>query len=126
MNLAVELLPDDQGSAGRVVGDVGLCWRSDVHAHAEIGYVIHPDSQGHGYATEAAAAVVDLAFTGLGAHRVTGQIDARNLASAAVLERLGLRWEGHLVENEFVKGEWADEVIYAVLDRQWSDRHPTP
>jgi len=126
MNLAVELVGDDGDPSGRVVGDVGLCWRSEVHAHAEIGYVLHPDSRGQGYATEAATALVDLAFSGLGAHRVTGQIDARNRASAAVLERLGLRREGHLVENEFVKGEWTDEAIYAVLDREWSSRRPAP
>ena len=53
-------------------------------------------------------------------HRVFGQIDARNTASARVLERLGMRREAHLVENEWVKGEWTDEVIYAVLAAEWA------
>jgi RimJ/RimL family protein N-acetyltransferase len=114
VNLAVEL----RGSAV-VVGDVGLCWTSDVHRQAEIWYAFLPAHHGHGYATEAAAAMVDLAFSGLEAHRVSAQIDARNAASAALLERLGMRRQAHLVENEFVKGEWTDEVIYAVLAREW-------
>lgn len=114
MNLAVEV-----AATGQVAGDVGLCWQSDDHRHAEIGYTFHPDHHGHGYATEAARAMVDLAFAGLGAHRVTGQLDSRNGASAALLERLGMRREAHLIENEWVKGEWTDETIYAVLDREW-------
>ncbi len=120
MNLAVEVV-----ASGRVVGDVGLCWRSDIHRRAEIGYTLLPDQRGLGYATEAAAAMVELAFTSLGAHRVSGHLDQRNRASAAVLERLGMRREAHLVENEWVKGEWTDEAVYAVLAREWRARPST-
>jgi RimJ/RimL family protein N-acetyltransferase len=35
------------------------------------------------------------------------------------MERLGMRREAHLLENEFVKGEWADEFDYAMLEREW-------
>jgi RimJ/RimL family protein N-acetyltransferase len=117
MNLATEL-----SAEGIVVGDVGLCWRSDAHRQGEIGYVFFPEHQGHGYATEAAAAMIELAFTDLAVHRVTARLDARNTASAAVAQRLGLRSEAHLVENEFVKGEWVDELVFAVLDREWTGR----
>jgi RimJ/RimL family protein N-acetyltransferase len=117
INLAVEV-----AATGTVVGDVGLCWTSQIHRQAEIGYSFHPDHRGHGYATEAAAALVDLAFTGLDAHRVSGRLDARNTASAALLERLGMRREAHLVENGYVKGEWTDEVVYAVLAPEWAAR----
>jgi RimJ/RimL family protein N-acetyltransferase len=82
--------------------------------------VFDPEMGGQGYATEAAAAMVDLAFNGLGAHRVYARIDARNLASVRLAKRLGLRREAHLRENEWFKGEWTDELIYAVLDREWS------
>ncbi len=125
LNLAVELAAGDERPAGRVVGDVGLCWISDVHRQAEIGYSFHADSRGHGYATEAATAMVDLAFTRLGVHRVSGRLDARNLASAGVLERVGMRREAHLVENEFVKGEWTDEFVYAVLAHEWDSLQPS-
>lgn len=113
-NVAVERAAD-----GVVVGDVGLCWRSDVHRQAEIGYLFDPAHHHQGYATEAAVAVVELAFAGLGAHRVCGRLDARNDASARVLERLGMRREAHLRENEYVKGEWCDELVYAVLASEW-------
>jgi RimJ/RimL family protein N-acetyltransferase len=107
---------------GPVIGDLMLRYTSAVDRQAEIGYVFHPDAQGRGLATEAARALVDLAFDGLGVHRVYGAIDARNGASARVLEHLGMRREAHLVENEWVKGEWTDEVIYAVLADEWAQR----
>lgn len=114
MNLAVELAAD-----AIVAGEVGIRWVSEEHRQAEISYMLLPAHRGVGYATEAARAMVDVAFDQLGAHRVCGCLDARNTASASVLERLGMRREAHLVENEFIKGEWADEVIYGVLAREW-------
>ncbi|MDX6496395.1 MAG: hypothetical protein QOE17_2381 [Gaiellales bacterium] len=48
-----------------------------------------------------------------------GRLEARNAASAGVLERIGMRREAHLVENEFVKGEWQSELVYAILQREW-------
>lgn len=114
INLGVDVRDE-----GVLVGEVGLALLSVAHAHCEIGYVFDPAYVGMGYATEATALMIELAFSALGAHRVSGRLDARNSASARVLERLGMRREGHLVENEFVKGEWTDEVIYAVLDYEW-------
>jgi RimJ/RimL family protein N-acetyltransferase len=115
LNLAVE-----RAEGGPVIGDLMLRYVSAVHRQAEIGYIFHPMAHGQGFATEAARAVTDLAFGELGVHRVYGQIDGRNVASARVLERLGMRREAHLVENEWVKGEWTDEVIYAVLAHEWA------
>ncbi|PZS20442.1 MAG: GNAT family N-acetyltransferase [Pseudonocardiales bacterium] len=106
----------------QLVGDVMLHWVSQAHAQGEIGYIIHPDHAGRGYATEVAAALLPLGFDtdgGLGLHRIFGRLDARNTASARVLERLGMRREAHLVQNEFVKGEWCDEAIYALLADEW-------
>ena len=121
INLAVHIADTDE-----IAGDVGIGWVSDVHRQAEVGYTFLPEHHGHGYATEAAAAMVDLAFTNLGAHRVMGNLDARNSASARVLERLGMRREAHLIQNEWVKGEWTDEVIYAVLADEWTGRRTDP
>jgi RimJ/RimL family protein N-acetyltransferase len=83
---------------------------------------VHPDHQGHGYATEATGLVLRLGFEELGLHRIVGRLDARNVASAGVLERLGMRREAHLRENEFVKGEWVDELVYAMLASEWRER----
>jgi RimJ/RimL family protein N-acetyltransferase len=107
-------------ATGERVGDVSLFWRSEEHRQGEVGYILDPAQQGRGYATEAARALLALGFDGLGLHRITGRIDARNTGSARVLERVGMRREGQLVENERIRGEWTDEVIYAMLDREWA------
>ena len=106
-------------SGGAMIGECSLRWLSAEHRQAEIGFILHPDHHGQGYATEAAAALLTLAFDELHVHRVIGRLEARNAASARVLERLGMRQEAHMVENEYVKGEWQSEVVYALLDREW-------
>lgn len=110
------------GETGELVGDLHLEWLSAENRNAEIGFVFHPEHHGKGYAPEAARELLRLGFEGLGLHRVIGRCDARNTASAAVLGKLGLREEAHLRENEFVKGEWVDELVFAVLDREWRAR----
>jgi RimJ/RimL family protein N-acetyltransferase len=109
-------------SGGPVIGDILLIYSSAEHRQAEIGYFFHPDVHGQGLATEAVAVLVDLAFGPLGVHRVRGHLDARNVASARLLQRLGMRREAHLVQNEWVKGEWTDDVIYAILADEWAAR----
>jgi RimJ/RimL family protein N-acetyltransferase len=100
---------------GAVIGDLSLTLSSAEHRQGEIGFLVHPDHQGRGYATEAAGALLELAFGTFALHRVVGRLEARNAASARVLEKLGMRREAHLVENELVKGEWQSELVYAVL-----------
>jgi RimJ/RimL family protein N-acetyltransferase len=104
---------------GEVIGNVNVVVDPD-NRQGEIGFVFHPDHQGHGYATEAARALVDHAFEHYGLHRVYGRLEPRNLASARVLEKLGMRREAHLIENEWIKGEWQSEAIYALLAREWA------
>lgn len=115
-------LAAESASTGEIVGDVVLQLVSEQHRTGEVGYIVHPDHQGHGYATEAGQAVLRVAFEELRLHRVVGSVDARNVASARVLEKLGMRREAHLVDNEFVKGEWQSELVYAILDREWLGR----
>jgi RimJ/RimL family protein N-acetyltransferase len=109
-------------SAGRVIGDVMLHWISREHGTGEIGYVFNPDYAGHGYATEAARALLHLGFADLGLRRIVARTDARNTASAAVLRRVGMRQEAHLVENEWFKGGWSDELDFAILTRGWASQ----
>jgi RimJ/RimL family protein N-acetyltransferase len=107
---------------GAVIGDVVLFWRSREHRQGEIGYIFHPDHGGKGYATEAAQVMLRLGFDELGLHRIIGRVDARNTASARVLERLGMRLEAHFIQNEIVKGEWTDEIVFAMLEDEWRAR----
>jgi RimJ/RimL family protein N-acetyltransferase len=102
-----------------VVGDIALQLVSREHSLGELGFVFNPEHHGRGYATEAAAVFLRVAFEDFGLHRVIGRTEARNTASARVLEKIGMRREAHLVENEFVKGEWQSELVYALLDREW-------
>ncbi|WP_033292362.1 GNAT family N-acetyltransferase [Amycolatopsis jejuensis] len=112
--VAVELV-----ETGQLIGDLNLEYLSAEHRQGEIGFVFHPDHHGKGLALEAARELLRLGFEDLGLHRVVGRCDGRNAASAALMERLGMRREAHLRENERVKGEWTDELVYAMLEREW-------
>ncbi len=114
VTLAVERTAD-----GLLLGSVTIFLRSTEHRQVEVGYVFHPDSGGQGYATEATRALIDFAFAELGAHRVFARSDARNAPSAALCRRLGMREEAHFREAEIFKGEWGDELVFAVLAREW-------
>ncbi|MEQ4723717.1 GNAT family N-acetyltransferase [Nonomuraea sp. B19D2] len=105
---------------GQLIGQALLIWTSKHHQQGEIGYVLHPDHHGHGYAPEAAREMLRLGFDGLGLHRITGRLDTRNTASARVLEKLHMRREATLIDNEYVKGEWTSETIYAILRAEWT------
>jgi RimJ/RimL family protein N-acetyltransferase len=119
LNLAVVVR-----ETGRLIGDVVLIWRSVEQRMAEIGFIFHPDHHGKGYAREASEAVLAMGFDGLGLHRIIGRCDARNTASWGLMERLGMRREAHFVRNELVKGEWCDELVYALLEDEWNGREP--
>ena len=105
--------------SGELVGNVNVMVDA-ANRQGEIGFIFHPDHQGHGYATEASRALVDHAFEHYGLHRVYGRLEPRNAASARVLEKLGMRREAHLIENEWIKGEWQSEAIYGLLAREWA------
>jgi RimJ/RimL family protein N-acetyltransferase len=108
--------------SNRVIGEVHLQWLSREHRQGELGFVFHPDHHGRGFATEAAAVALRLGFAGLGLHRIIGRLDSRNVGSARVLEKLGMRREAHFVHDEIFKGEWSDQLVYAILDEEWRAR----
>lgn len=107
---------------GAILGDIMLELISLPSQQAEIGYVFHPDYNGQGYATEAIRALISFGFTQIGFHRIFARLDPLNQGSVGVMERLGLRREAHLIQNEFFNGRWWDEVIYATLRAEWEAR----
>lgn len=109
-------------NTGQLVGDCGLRFPLGVDYEAEFGVSLAPEFHGRGYATEAAEAVLGYVFGTLGKHRAYGSVDPRNRASIRLMERLGLRREAHFRESLWFKGEWADDVIYAMLRREWEER----
>jgi len=113
--LAIERLADP----GRVIGDVYFSLRSTANAAGEIGWTLHPSHAGQGYMTEAAGAILEVAFAGIGLHRVFARLDPRNEPSAALCRRLGMREEGCFVQDTWFKGEWGDTSIFAILAHEW-------
>jgi RimJ/RimL family protein N-acetyltransferase len=107
---------------GELVGDVILFLKSREHGVGEIGWVFSPVVAGQGYATEAAAAMLDWAFGEVRLRRVIARLDERNTTSARLCERLGMRLEARLIENEVFKGELSTELDYAILGREWAER----
>lgn len=104
---------------GAIVGCVLVRMQDEVHRQAEIGFHFHKMYWGRGLATEAAKGLITFGFDTMRAHRIFGIADARNAASVRVMEKLGMRREAEHRENTFVKGEWCDEVVYAVLEQEW-------
>lgn len=112
---AVELCAEDGSTDHRVIGDISVSVKSSRDAQAELGWVFHPAVHGRGYATEAATALLALAFGELGAHRVYAELDAANEASARLCEILGMTREALLRGRDYVDGEWHDVVIFGLL-----------
>lgn len=107
---------------GAFIGEAHLEWLSAQHGNGEIGFSFHPRSHGQGYASEAATELLRLGFETYGLRRIIGRCDARNEASAALMERLGMRREAFLVDNELVKGVLSGEYDYAMLAAEWRER----
>jgi RimJ/RimL family protein N-acetyltransferase len=107
---------------GVLVGDLALHVDGDDPRQAEVGFTLAPAAQGRGYAAEALTGLLDHAFPAYGLHRVHAVTDALNAPAAALLERVGLRREAHLVENVWFKGAWGSEYLFAVLEREWESR----
>jgi len=113
-------------ATGQLIGDCAVKPDADDPRQCEIGFTLAPEHQGQGYATEAAGLLVGYLFTARGKHRITAYCDARNAASAAVLERLGMRREGHLRESTWAKGEWTDDLVYGLLHDEWDPGRAGP
>ena len=111
-------------------GFIGWCslnrWNPDYRS-ASLGYCFDDAAWGHGYATEAARALLRWAFDTLDLNRVQAETDTRNVASARVLEKLGFVREGTLREDCVVNGEVSDSWVYGLIRREWrpsSERFP--
>lgn len=104
---------------GELIGDCGAKPDAADPRQAEIGYTIARQHHGHGYGADAARTLLGYLFDGRGKHRVTASCDPRNTGSIRLLERIGMRREGHMRESIWFNGEWADDLLFAMLDREW-------
>ncbi|ODT83831.1 MAG: hypothetical protein ABS76_02695 [Pelagibacterium sp. SCN 64-44] len=113
------VLAVDLAEADALIGEISLILRDLDAGQAELGWIFDPAHQGHGYATEAAAALLDLAFDEGDLHRVYARCDTRNAPSWRLMQRLGMRREAHFREHARFKGGWDEEFYYAILQREW-------
>jgi RimJ/RimL family protein N-acetyltransferase len=104
---------------GELVGDFGIHFPATTDDPIEFGISLKPAQQGHGYAREVMRAGIDLALGSWGYRRVVASVDPRNTASMALCRALGMRQEAHHVESYRFRGEWVDDVVFALLAREW-------
>lgn len=111
-------------ATNQLIGDIGIHFLTSdpENKQVEIGYTLHKDFHGKGYATEALWAVIDYIFNSLDKHRITASIDPENLKSITLIERLGFRKEAHFVEGLFFHGKWVDDLVYAMLAKEWKTK----
>lgn len=102
-----------------LIGNCGIRMDAPKAHQADIGYELAPAHWGHGYATEAMNALVEFGFRQLGVHRIWAWCIAENIGSVRVLEKLGMRLEGRLRENEYFKGRWWDTLLFGLLEGEW-------
>jgi len=118
MQRAIRLCAD-----GTLVGDLAFCVSAD--GQAEFGVTLAPSGQGQGYAREALRGLFGFLFNHLDVHRVHASIDPRNTPSMAMVRALGLRQEAHFRESLRFHGEWVDDVVFAMLAREWREMDAT-
>jgi RimJ/RimL family protein N-acetyltransferase len=105
--------------SGQLIGNCGIRRQTAVDHEANMGYELDPEHWGHGYATEAARAIVRFGFEQLQVHRIWADVVSENSGSINVLEKLGMKREGQLRQNQWMKGRWWDTFIYAILEQEW-------
>lgn len=110
---------------GILIGDVGVHVLKDGR-QGEIGFTLAAEHQDKGYALEAVSRIIDYMVRELGLHRVQANCDPRNVRSVRLLERLGMRREGHTIVSLWYKGLWVDELWYAILGCEWKARVSDP
>lgn len=113
-------------AAGKLIGNIYfqqqnppdfMCW--------SLGYVLNPRYQGQGYATESCQAIMEHGFTKMHVRRIAAMCNPENTPSWRLLERLGLRREGHFIKHKFFKRDakgnplWTDTYLYAMLAEEW-------
>ncbi|MCP3963091.1 MAG: GNAT family N-acetyltransferase [bacterium] len=106
--------------SGLLVGDLGVHFPAEEPQQVEVGFTVAASHQRRGFASEAVTGLLDHLFGTLRKHRVFASVDPRNAASIALLERLGMRREAHFRESLWFKGEWVDDVVFAILESEWA------
>ncbi len=101
---------------GKMIGTVGFTRIDTGHNLGELGYVLNPEYQRMGFCTEAATRVLEFGFSSLSLHRIEARFMLGNTASARIMEKLGMTFEGYCRDGMLVKGKYRTVGTYAMLD----------
>ncbi|MBI1246574.1 GNAT family N-acetyltransferase [bacterium] len=113
------LLAIEEIESGRVIGTINITILSPSDRQGSIGFTLLASFRGQGLATEATRAAIQFGFEHLDLHRITSQCDARNERSWKLMERVGMRREGHFRHDSIEDGQWIDSFFYALLEDEW-------
>jgi RimJ/RimL family protein N-acetyltransferase len=106
-------------AGGKLIGDCGFRSLKEEPRQAEVGMTLAPEFHRQGYAAEAFRALLSYLFGTLGKHRAFGSVDPANTASLALVHRVGMRQEAHLVKSLWFREAWVDDMIFALLEEEW-------
>jgi len=98
---------------------LGIHFFDNSNKQVEIGCTLNKYFQNKGYATESMKIVIDYLFKKLNKHRIIASIDPGNKRSVQLVERIGFRKEAHFVESLLMNGKWVDDLIYALIEKDW-------
>ncbi len=104
----------------KVVGTCNIFIADSDNKLGRRGMAVNPVYWNKGIATEAGKAILRFGFQELGMHRIFAMCDVDNKASAKVMEKCGMKYEGTLREDSLVRGEWRDSLLYAILEDEIS------
>ncbi|MER6738658.1 GNAT family N-acetyltransferase [Streptomyces puniciscabiei] len=105
---------------GELLGEAVLHEYDPAAGHCTFRTLIGPRGRGRGIGTEATRLIVGYGFEQLGLHRVQLEVYGHNVRARRVYEKVGFVVEGVRREVQRRDGEWADEVIMSILDREWA------
>jgi len=110
----------------QLIGDIGIHFldTDPENKQVEIGYTLDKRFRGNGYVTEALSLIIYYLIHSLGKHRIIASIDPANIDSIRLVERLGFRKEAHFIESLFFHGRWVDDLVYAILAKEWQAMNP--
>lgn len=105
--------------SGECIGQIAYFTVDSDNQHGEIEYVIGPEFQGRGYATEMTKAVIKFGFEEVNFHRIEIDCRTQNEASRRVIEKCGLTYEGTFRDFFWRKDHFEGRRVYSVLRQEY-------
>lgn len=109
-----------QKAENYLIGNCGIRKMYPYSQMADLGYELHPDYWGRGYATEAAAALLQYGFETLQLRSIWAECISENLGSKRVLEKIGMTFESTQRHNMLIKGQWYDTLRFQISRDEWN------